>query len=121
MAIKNLAFKGGGVLGIAYAGAIQVLEQRGVLKTVERVAGTSAGAITAALVALKYTSAEITQIVNATNFEDFQDKPRPLKALHNYGLYQGDFFLAWMQDKLVKKGLSTSTTFQSLKGARWLS
>ena len=54
--IKNLVFKGGGVLGIAYAGAIKVLEDKQILGQIERVAGTSAGAITAALVNLSLQS-----------------------------------------------------------------
>jgi len=40
--VKNLVFKGGGVLGIAYAGAIEVLEENKILKQVQSVAGTSA-------------------------------------------------------------------------------
>ncbi|MEP6948960.1 MAG: patatin-like phospholipase family protein [Ginsengibacter sp.] len=42
---KNLALEGGGVRGLAYAGAPEVLEQKDILKNVERVAGSSAGAI----------------------------------------------------------------------------
>ena len=44
--IENLVFKGGGVLGIAYAGAIESLEEKGLLKNIKRVAGTSAGSNT---------------------------------------------------------------------------
>ncbi len=43
---KNLVFEGGGVRGIAYAGALKVLEERGLLQSVERVGGTSVGAVT---------------------------------------------------------------------------
>ncbi|MCX7026369.1 MAG: patatin-like phospholipase family protein [Spirochaetes bacterium] len=49
---KNLVFKGGGVRGIAYVGALRCLYEKGLMRSVERVAGTSAGAITATLVAL---------------------------------------------------------------------
>jgi len=44
---RNLAFEGGGVKGIAYAGASAVLEDKGILPNICRVAGTSIGAITA--------------------------------------------------------------------------
>ncbi len=44
---RNLVFEGGGVRGIAYAGALRVLEERGSLSVVERVGGTSVGAVTA--------------------------------------------------------------------------
>lgn len=53
---RNLVFKGGGVRGIAYIGALKYLYENGLMRSVERVAGTSAGAITAAVVALNFES-----------------------------------------------------------------
>ena len=50
--VKNLALKGGGVLGIAYAGAIKVLEDQNILDGIEAVSGTSAGSIVATLLVL---------------------------------------------------------------------
>ncbi len=113
--IKNLAFKGGGVLGIAYAGAIQVLENQGVLKNIERVAGTSAGAITAALVSLNYSAEEITKIVNGTNFSDFEDHKDYLRVATKYGIYRGDALLAWIETQIVNKGFAASATFADFK------
>lgn len=113
--IKNLAFKGGGVLGIAYAGAIQVLEEKGVLATVERVAGTSAGAITAALVSLNYSSAEITPIVKGTNFSLFEDKKDPLRIPFTYGFYAGDALFKFIQDKITAKGLPADLTYRDMQ------
>lgn len=116
--IENLVFKGGGVLGIAYAGAIEVLEQKGILQQTKRVAGTSAGAITAALVSLNYSAAEITQIVNATDFKSFKDGNVVGDSLHfmkKYGFYKGDAFLSWMQQRLINKGFEATATFSDLK------
>lgn len=79
--IKNLIFKGGGVLGIAYAGALTELESRDILHGIERTAGTSAGAITAALVALRYTASEIHEIVKQTDFSSFQDGENPFSVV----------------------------------------
>ncbi len=59
---KNLVFEGGGVKGIAYVGALEVLEKEGILGSIERVAGTSAGAMVAVLVALGYTATELSLI-----------------------------------------------------------
>lgn len=70
---KNLVFEGGGVKGAAYAGALQALEAAGGLDGVERIGGTSAGSITALLVALGYTPDEITGIVLALDFGQFRD------------------------------------------------
>ena len=124
---ENLVFKGGGVLGIAYAGAIEVLDQQNVLQNIQRVAGTSAGAITAALVSLRYTSAQVTNIVNQTDFKSFEDGGVVFDALHTvnkYGFYKGDAFLNWLKAQIGNAGLgldgnSTFADFKS-KGCREL-
>ena len=38
MNYKNLVLEGGGVRGLAYPGALQVLEEKGILKNIENVA-----------------------------------------------------------------------------------
>lgn len=121
--IENLVFKGGGVLGIAYAGAIEVLESQNILQGIKRVAGTSAGAITATLVSLRYTSAQITTIVNNTDFKSFEDGEFIIDALHTinkYGFYKGDAFLQWMKTQIKNAGLDENATFQDFadKGCR---
>jgi NTE family protein len=70
---QSLVFEGGGVKGVAYAGALQVLDGAGGLAGVERVAGTSAGSITALLVALGYTPDEVTGIILNLDFRRFRD------------------------------------------------
>lgn len=114
---QNIVFKGGGVLGIAYAGALQIIEQNGILQNLQRAAGTSAGAITAALVALRYSASDIKAIVNATNFKSFEDGLNPLRVATKYGLYEGDAFLAWMQQRITNKGLAATATFADFKNA----
>jgi NTE family protein len=56
---KNLALEGGGVRGLAYAGALEVLEQKDILRNVERVAGSSAGAIAGLMISLGYDSIDV--------------------------------------------------------------
>ena len=68
---RNLVFEGGGVKGLAYAGATRVLEERGILKDIQRVAGASAGAINALLMALGYSSDEQLAILKSTDFDEF--------------------------------------------------
>ncbi|HET9054269.1 MAG TPA: patatin-like phospholipase family protein, partial [Cyclobacteriaceae bacterium] len=51
---RNLVFEGGGIRGIAYAGAVEVLEQKNITDSVEQIAGTSVGAIVASLLAVNY-------------------------------------------------------------------
>lgn len=67
--ITSLVFEGGGVKGVAYAGAYKVLkEQTGLLDKLHWVAGSSAGAMTALLVALNLTSDEIDFELSAVDF-----------------------------------------------------
>ena len=111
MRLKNLVFEGGGVKGIAYAGAIKVLDEHQLLAGIENVAGTSAGAITASFLSLGYSASEITEIINTLNFKNFEDGFDPLRVLTTYGLYKGDAFLNWMKEKIKAVGLPENVTF----------
>ena len=118
--IENLVFKGGGVLGIAYAGAIETLEEKGILKNIKRVAGTSAGSIIATLIALKFNSKEIKSILNSTDFKDFVDGGDLSRIVSTYGIYKGDFLLQWLKDLIKIKTGSADTTFGDLFNKNFL-
>lgn len=113
--IENLVFKGGGVLGIAYAGAIEALEKEGILSQVKRTAGTSAGAVAAVLISLGYSSNEIVNVLGNTNFKKFQDDLNPLKLTKKYGLYRGEKLLKWVQDIIHQKTGNKDLTFAELE------
>ena len=72
---KNLVFKGGGIRGIAYLGALEVINENGLLEQAENVAGASAGAITALLVSLGYSFEEIKNRANALDYKKIQQEP----------------------------------------------
>ncbi|XP_066296178.1 uncharacterized protein [Branchiostoma lanceolatum] len=67
---ENLVFEGGGAKGIAYIGVCKVLEDAGILPQIKRFAGTSAGAITAALLAIGLTPEEMLRELSAKNLLD---------------------------------------------------
>ena len=119
---RNLVFEGGGVKGIAYIGAMQVLSQRGLLKDIVRVGGTSAGAINALLFALGYDIREQRDILHSTDFKKFMDDSfgiiRDIRRLsREFGWHRGDFFIQWA-GKLVEARLgSAQATFSDLKRA----
>lgn len=115
--IENIVFKGGGVKGIAYAGVIYELENNNLLDQVKRVAGTSAGAITATLLSLRYNAQEIHDIINGTDFKSFEDHKNVGRILTKYGMYRGDAFLEWMKKIVADKLGSPNATFQDLKDA----
>jgi len=115
----DLVCEGGGVKGIGLAGAYSLLEERGYVAN--DVAGTSAGAITAALIAAGCKAAELKEIVFGLDFRQFLDKGwedkiplagYPLSLLKDEGIYEGERFHEWMRDQLAKKGVRT---FEQLK------
>ncbi|HEX9995232.1 MAG TPA: patatin-like phospholipase family protein [Acidimicrobiales bacterium] len=112
----NLVFEGGGVKGIAYAGALAVLAERDVLPRVTAVAGTSAGAITAALVAVGYTPEELTETMLALDLRKFEDGKLegPVRLVEKYGFYKGEAFLDWMREQVAAKVGSPDATFADL-------
>lgn len=111
----NLVFKGGGVKGIAYVGALKILDQQGILATITRVAGTSAGSILATLLAVGYTPDEILGIMNELDFSSLKDHWDPLRVPEKYGLYAGSTFLDWIEGQITKKA-GAGATFTRLKG-----
>ncbi len=67
--IKNLVFSGGGVLGISYIGALKYLYENNHLKDLKRVAGTSAGAITACILSFNLSFQELERIAESLEYK----------------------------------------------------
>ncbi len=79
MALFDVVFEGGGAKGSAFVGALQALRQEG--HQTRRLIGTSAGAITATLIAAGYSPEEMQAAVNERlngkpRFASFMDPPR---------------------------------------------
>lgn len=109
----DLVFEGGGVKGIGLAGAFAAFQQRGFVH--KRVAGTSAGAITAALVAAGYSASELDEILLKVPFAKFKDEGwedkiplagRSASVLMELGIYEGRYFQSWMAGLLQAKGIT---------------
>ncbi len=111
----DLVFEGGGVKGIGLAGAFRELADRGYQASC--VAGTSAGAITAALVAVGYAGDELEEVVlDQMKFSQFADRAglnrfglpgEMLEFSKLHGLHSGKYFLQWMTERLQAKGITT--------------
>ena len=110
----DLVFEGGGVKGLGLAGALLELDAQGYEP--QCVAGTSAGAITAALVAAGYRGEELKQAVLGMEFQKFADRPhfdwtgpagKAVDVLRDHGIHSGDYFLGWMRQMLARKGVHT--------------
>ena len=120
---RNLIFEGGGVKGIAYVGAMEALEQKGILPEIRRVGGTSAGAINAVLLASGYDTADQRRILSEMDFNRFMDDcfglVRDTKRLvEDFGWHKGDFFRDWIGALIAEKIGSPHASFADyrLKG-----
>ncbi len=112
--LADAVFEGGGVKGIGLAGAVAVAEERGYRWA--NVAGTSAGAITAALLAAGYSAAEMKKVMEELDYNRFKDAGvldkvplvGPMASLvFEKGIYEGKFFENWMRGLLRKKNVET--------------
>ncbi len=65
---ENLVLSGGGVKGVGYVGWFKAAEGAGALKAIKRLAGSSAGAITAALMASGMSADDFEKASKRTNF-----------------------------------------------------
>lgn len=114
----DCVFSGGGVKAYAFLGAYDVLEKQGY--NIKRVAGTSAGAIFASLIAAEYTAKELHELMQDLHLKKLLDPPRfsrlPLiKWMMFYfqkGLYKGDRLEQWIQQALANKNIHTFADLQ---------
>lgn len=98
-----LVMNGGGVKGLAFAGALLELEK---FYWFDRHVGTSAGAIAAVLLAAAYTPTELTGILRDKNFKDFMDAgwwEWPTNLLFKHGVFPGEACRSWIEERLRAK------------------
>ncbi len=119
--IENLVFEGGGILGIAYLGVLDHLYRNGFMEDVMRVAGTSAGAITACITSFRLPFWDIRQISNTLDYskvpskgqlenlpfipEDVNEVMERLigdvncfyRLMNRYGWFSTDYFYDWIK------------------------
>jgi NTE family protein len=117
---KNLIFEGGGVKGIAYAGALEVMDEKGVLPAIERVGGTSAGAINAVLLGLGYSTEDVREILWGLDFNNFLDDSWGVvrdtdRLINEFGWHKGDFFRDWIGGLIEGKTGNPNATFRDLQ------
>ena len=110
MSICNAVFEGGGVKGIGHVGAVAALEKAGY--EFHTVAGSSAGAIVAALIAADYRGSEMHEIMGSLDYLKFRQSDlldrlgtsgKVLSILLHYGIYQADYVEKWLNNLLMVK------------------
>lgn len=130
---RNLVFKGGGVRGVAYMGALELLEEYRIVENIDRVAGTSAGAIAATLLSFRHTIPETKALFNSLDFTKvpqgttktrriklprFAEEESYLRFITKYGWYSSDYFYKWLESVIADQcdgdGRATFKKFQEL-------
>jgi NTE family protein len=115
MADADLVLEGGGVKGTGLVGALTTLTTAAEPYTVHRVAGTSAGAIVASMLAAGYDTAAMKKIMTDLDFSQFQDINRHhlikiqevLGLIFHEGLFMGEFLHNWIREILAAKNVHT--------------
>jgi predicted acylesterase/phospholipase RssA len=103
IAIDALIIKGGGVKGLAFAGAMRELEA---VFEFNSFVGTSAGAIAAALFASGASGAGLEKTLRGKSFRDFLDGKiwlLPFTFWSTRGLHPGYTFMDWLREELHKR------------------
>ncbi|XP_063965821.1 uncharacterized protein YqhO-like [Lytechinus pictus] len=117
---ENVVFEGGGSQGTAYIGAIVELERLGHLEMLRRFGGASVGSITAAMLALGYTSEKFLDVMKyGPFFNDALDArcgPCSMvpNVLRNLGWHPGRSFYRWIGEVVEEKLGSPNATFRDL-------
>ncbi len=125
--INNLVFEGGGILGISYLGAIKYLIENGWMKNVRRIAGTSAGAITACITSFNLPYDDMNKIAQSLDYSKIPSKsildsieiiPDEVKTtienlfgdlncmyrmMNQYGWYSTEYLYDWIRDVIAKQ------------------
>jgi len=124
---KNLVFEGGGVLGIAYLGVLDFLYKHDILQNIKRVAGTSAGAITACLASFSLPFNQMKRMADTLDYSKIPQKgthpdldkiPTVFKEevekvlgnidclyrlIKNYGWYSSEYFYNWLKEQIASQ------------------
>lgn len=108
----NAVFEGGGVRGIGHVGAVCRMEQAG--WQFADMAGSSAGAIIAALLSAGYTGKELKKELETLDYMRFKGMDLPdyfgmigksVSLFLSLGIYNTDDLEDWVDDLLTRKGV----------------
>ncbi|MFH1147405.1 MAG: patatin-like phospholipase family protein [Pseudomonadota bacterium] len=118
----DAVFEGGGVKGIGLVGAVAVTGEKGY--EFKNVAGTSAGAIVASLIAAGYGAQKLKEVIEELDYSKFKDKGFidslpgigfALSLGFEKGIYEGRYFENWLRELLSGAPNGSIKTFRDLR------
>ena len=117
MADADLVLEGGGVKGTGLVGAVSALVNHDDAYVFHRVAGTSAGAIVASMLAAGISVGDLKEIMTKLDFSQFEDESPVFKHFKRFGegfglifhegMFRGDFLRSWIASTLADHGVRT--------------
>lgn len=124
---ENLVFSGAGVLGISYLGLLDYLYGQDLIHNFGRVAGTSAGAISATLTSFNLPFEELKSMSDSLEYSKIPEKDSSetsrvisphtryeldrifdnfdcvFRLIKRYGWYSSNYFYSWMQKQIASQ------------------
>lgn len=112
----RLCLSGGGVRAISYIGALQVLEEEGLLKNITEFLGVSAGALVALLLSIGFSLTDLNNIMRGLDFSEVRaiDPEKLLGYDEHYGIDDGEGLRYLIESLLKRKGLPPTIRFCDL-------
>lgn len=122
---ENFVFQGGGTKGIIYCGAIQALEELGILPHAKRAAAASAGCAPALFLCLGLNAKQVEEETNKLEMADFFDGkegPLPFAKMYvqansiykNLGVHPCSHGLEYFGDICEKYAGNRDVTFKQI-------
>jgi len=123
---EAIVFEGGGSKGVAYGGALKRLQETGILSSIKKFGGTSAGAQTAAFLAAGCTPDDISSHNKNLDWSLVFDKSTKCCAglanfrrlVNTFAECQGKHLLGVIEDRIAAKTGKSNITFQELYDKR---
>lgn len=113
MDIDTVVFSGGGLRGFAYIGAIKALYKYDIYSSCKNFAGSSVGALTAMLCALRYTPAELLDFVKYFDYEKIKDLEL-INFVDKYGIETGEKIESFIE-RVVRYKAGADVSFKELE------
>lgn len=114
---RRLVISGGGMRAVAHIGAVQVLEERGLLKGIKECIGVSAGAMFSFCLCIGYTMKEIERIMTQFDFQLIRSiSPETLLEFPTtFGIDDGANLVRFLHSLMRRRGIDPNVTFAELQ------
>jgi len=116
MTIESLVFSSGGINGIYFVGCLRALEEFNMISSIKNIRGTSIGALFAVLIAIGFSSRELSETILHVNTELLIDVSleRLISFTENFGIDPGIKLNKVCSILIEQKLEHSSVTFKEL-------